>query len=118
MTAKVNKILDLVLKQKWYDMIDAGIKREEYREDSSYWRRRLLIPQALSSTIQPGYKSYTHVRFHRGYTSTTMLWSIKSIRFGIGRPDWGAPPHSVHIIELGSRTADGRPGHHKAATFS
>ena len=107
-------ILDLVLKHRWYDMIDAGLKREEYREDSAYWRRRLLVPQALSSTITPGYRSYTHIRFHRGYTSTTMLWSIQSMHFGTGRPDWGAPPHRVHIIKLGTKCAEGRPGHHKA----
>lgn len=26
------KTLDLVLKYKWYDMVDSGVKTEEYRE--------------------------------------------------------------------------------------
>lgn len=36
------KILDLVLKGKWYDMIASGEKREEYREIKPYWEKRLV----------------------------------------------------------------------------
>lgn len=35
------KILDLVLKGKWYDMIASGEKREEYRVLTPYWFARL-----------------------------------------------------------------------------
>lgn len=35
------KILDLVLKHKWYDMIASGEKREEYRALTPYWFTRL-----------------------------------------------------------------------------
>lgn len=31
------KILDLPLKAKWYDMIESGVKPEEYREIKPYW---------------------------------------------------------------------------------
>ena len=30
------KILDLPLKKEWYDMIENGVKTEEYREIKSY----------------------------------------------------------------------------------
>lgn len=36
------KILHLVLKHKWWDMIASGEKKEEYREPKYYWYRRLL----------------------------------------------------------------------------
>ena len=36
------KILDLPLKAKWYDMIESGIKIEEYRENKPYWCKRFL----------------------------------------------------------------------------
>lgn len=36
------KTLYLPLKKEWYEMIEAGIKKEEYREESPYWRRRLI----------------------------------------------------------------------------
>ena len=77
--------LDLVLTYKWFDMILSGEKREEYR-DPDKWRRRIIG------------KGYTHVRFHRGYTSTTLLRRIGGISLGIGRQDWGAPQDKKVII--------------------
>ena len=92
------KILDLVLKHKWYDMIDVGDKPEEYREDNDYWNNRLIDKE--TSLVKP----FTHVRFHRGYTSTTMLWTITGISFGRGKTELGAPADKdVFIIKLGGR---------------
>lgn len=75
-------ILDLVLKGKWYDMIERGAKLEEYREIKPYWDRRLFS------------RPYTHVRFRRGYTSKSMTYTIPGeIRKGFGfaadgHPSW------------------------------
>lgn len=33
--------LVLSLKQEWFDLIKAGIKKEEYRELKPYWQKRL-----------------------------------------------------------------------------
>lgn len=85
------KTLDLVLKHKWYDMIECGEKREEYREIKPYWQKRLMD------------KDYTLVRFHRGYTNTTMLFIVSNIKIGYGNPHWGAPYKDVFKIELGER---------------
>ena len=41
MTAK-NTTLTLSLKRKWFDLIKSGIKLEEYREMSLYWKCRFL----------------------------------------------------------------------------
>ena len=47
---------------------------------------------------------FTHVRFRRGYTKTTMLFEIKRITIGYGNPKWGAPKdRKVFIIKLGKR---------------
>ena len=86
------KTLHLVLKHKWYDMIASGEKKEEYREIKPYWTKRLTYPCR-----------YTYVCFHRGYTSTTMTFAIKSIGTGQGNPEWGAPNDPVFIIKLGKR---------------
>ena len=32
-------VLDLPLKKEWYNMIESGIKKEEYRIDKPYWRK-------------------------------------------------------------------------------
>lgn len=121
------KVLDLVLKGKWYDMIASGEKREEYREIKPYWEKRLLDYKGLSDYYQKNSyelnvkrllfphrplienvsgafpRGYTHVRFHRGYTSTTMLFKCEGITIGKGNPDLGAPEEEVFIIKLGKR---------------
>lgn len=121
------KTLDLVVKHKWYDMIASGEKREEYREIKPYWEKRLvdyngireyyrkyreelavkrlLFPhRPVIENIGGAFtRGFTHVRFHRGYTSTTMLFEIKSMHIGIGNPAWGAPEEEVFIIKFGER---------------
>lgn len=34
--------LKLVLKKKWYDMIESGVKLEEYRDIKPHWTTRLV----------------------------------------------------------------------------
>lgn len=106
------KILDLILKGKWYDMIASGEKPEEYRVLSDHWVKRFLLLNSgrdgalkylASLPTDQVWQEYTHVRVHRGYTSTTMLFEIKSIHIGFGNPEWGAPEEEVFIIKLGER---------------
>lgn len=121
------KVLDLPLKGKWYDMIASGKKREEYREIKPYWEIRLVDynglreyyrkyrEELLSSVCYSQHRpvienicgafprGFTHVRFRRGYTSTTMLFKCEGITIGKGNPDWGAPKEEVFIIKLGER---------------
>ena len=100
------KILDLPLKKQWYDMIESGVKTEEYREIKPYWCKRFLNMDTPSFSYRNGYqesnvKGYTHVRFRYGYTKRTMLREIESIRFGYGNTEWGAPKNKqVFIIKL------------------
>lgn len=130
------KILDLVLKAKWYNMEESGEKPEEYR-GTLFWAARLLnvdregygyftktchgdfedlkrlandsckeFTLLLKQAIADSYFEYRHfdaVRFHRGYTSTTMLLKCEGITIGKGNPAWGAPEEEVFIIKLGER---------------
>ena len=41
------KVLVLPLKEKWYRMIESGIKTEEYRELTPYWCNRILYHCSL-----------------------------------------------------------------------
>lgn len=81
--------LHLVLRHKWYDMIESGKKSEEYREINDYWKKRFEK------------FSYSRVRFHRGYTSRTLTFELKKIKIGTGNPEWGAPCYDVFILKLG-----------------
>jgi hypothetical protein len=104
------KVLDLVLKHKWYDMIESGEKKEEYREDKEYWIKRLtdlntdFIPFSYRYHYeQIPFKDYTHVRFHRAYTNTTMLFELDGMDYGFGNSSLGAPDVEVFILKLGRR---------------
>ncbi len=96
------KILDLPIKAKWYDMIESGEKKEEYRECKKYWVKRLMC-HGIGYNWIISFKPYTHVRFHYGYTKRIMLFELKEIVIGKGNPAWGAPDHEVFILKLGKR---------------
>ena len=91
------KTLHLVLKAKWYTMIESGEKFEEYREIKPYWDIRILEKNGKI-------KHFDTVVFSYGYTKKRMAFRCDGIRIGRGRIDWGAPKYDkVFIISLGER---------------
>lgn len=104
----MNKTLHLPLKAKWYEMIESGEKREEYRQVKPYWSKRFTGGDKPLFSFRYGYqepnvKGYTHVKFSYGYTRRTMKFEIESITIGRGRPEWGAPEEEVFIVKLGQK---------------
>ena len=124
------KILDLPLKKEWYNMIESGVKTEEYRELKPFWANRLLyfttlgVKEYWESVLKKarematkynfitlsdslirdyGTRGYTHIRFRYGYTKQTMLFELNEITIGKGKPEWGAPDDEVFILKLGKR---------------
>lgn len=88
--------LTLSLKRKWFDMIAAGIKKEEYRERTPYWHKRLNHPfDIVEFTL--GYPP-------KGETSRRMRFKIEKITIGAGVPEWGAAQDTTYfVIKLGER---------------
>ena len=73
-----NGTLHLVLKAKWYDLIKSGIKKEEYRELTEYWARRLLFfPYTIGRSMP---RNFISVCFHRGYTNEKSYYALDDIR--------------------------------------
>lgn len=77
------KILYLPLKKEWYEMIEQGEKPEEYREESPYYRRRLIECYGAFSwcnvrgfdgrlcggcSVGPIFKHFDALCFSYGYT--------------------------------------------------
>lgn len=118
---KINKTLCLPLKKEWYEMIESGVKTEEYREIKPYWVKRLVpcTHECSSGHWSEKYYQcvlnckaverhmniplYTHVRFSYGYTKRTMTFVLNRITIGKGKKEWGAPNEDVFIIHLGKR---------------
>lgn len=63
------KILHLTLKKKWFDMIQSGEKREEYRKASDWIRSRLIG------------KEYDTVRFRNGYAPASPVVDVEYLGF-------------------------------------
>ena len=88
----MNKTLFLPLKKEWYELIEKGIKTEEYREIKDFWFKRLTN------------KNFKYVQFSYGYTKRTMTFICEGIEIGTGKPEWGAKPGKTYfIIKLGRR---------------
>ena len=73
------RILQLVLKKKWFDMIADGIKHEEYRDINKYWCRRL-------------YECYTDAPGHYGQCQT--------LNKETGQYEFNCPCHECDVSEL------------------
>lgn len=126
---KTAGILHLPLRERWYKMIESGVKTEEYREITKYWHKRIAWcykwcsgmylkkfneDDFLTNGFCASCKNLEHfekiregckvARFRYGYTKQCMDYEITHIRVGYGKPEWGAPKDRlVFIIELGER---------------
>lgn len=82
-------------------MILAEIKKEEYRDVSDYWIKRL---KDVSSTDPKAFKEFDTITFSNGYSKKRPQFEIelKGIRIGEGKTEWGAIPETKYfILELG-----------------
>ena len=109
--------IHLPLKAKWYDMIESGEKKEEYRLMSPHWLKALCgirhVVRCKKDSLMCGgcvkndtylVESFDAVVFRYGYTKRIMVWSVESISIGQGRSEWGAPQgRDVFVIRLKER---------------
>lgn len=101
----MNKTLHLPLKAKWYELIEKGIKSEEYREIKPYWIKRLIIRKYKGNImVDASFKDFEEVKFSYGYTKRRMTYECKGIEVGTGKTEWGAEPNKKYfVIKLGRR---------------
>jgi len=93
-------ILQMTLKRKWFDMIESGEKKEEYREVKPFWDSRLL------PLVDKPLPADTVVRFYNGGYCGGSLPMIEvvlhSVTIGEGRPRWGAAKGTnYYVLSLG-----------------
>lgn len=100
-------VLPLVLKAKWYDMIESGKKLEEYRDAKEYWRVRI-------ENWYHARKPHHVVAFSRGRRRPTMFftaepksgdlwWPDVETRRADAFPEWGEPETPHYVLRLGRR---------------
>lgn len=87
------RVLQMTLKKRWFDMIKAGVKKEEYREIKAYWEARLVGQE------------YDAIEFVNGYSPSSPRFTIEYFGYtiGQGREEWGGiPGQNVFRLKLGS----------------
>ena len=92
-------MLTLPIKAKLYDMIERGITTEVYREDTFFWRRRLMMRYDFSGKSYYTAKPFSHICIRYGYTRRTMIFEIEKISAEKGN----SACDDVLIIKLGAR---------------
>ena len=74
---------------QWYDAIEAGRKRTEYRDISPYWTNHLFKNGDICGQ-RAGF-----IKFSRGYTKKNMTWAIRRIDI--------SEEEGCYMIRLGKR---------------
>lgn len=96
-------VIPLVLTYKWYDMIDKGLKREEYRADTKRYSVRFTnFAMRTNDIVGEKFKKKV-VGFQRGYNKPSMFWwcDIEFRREGMARhPEWGEPNEAHWVLKL------------------
>ena len=100
-------VLPLVLKGKWYDMIESGEKREEYRDATSFWKKRIAN---VNNKAHTGCDKPIVVAFSRGYKKQDIFFVCNAIllvktitRWRRRKIEWGEPETPHYVICLGER---------------
>lgn len=98
-------MLVLPIKKKWYDMILAGEKTEEYREIKSYYDSRFESVfgcqwlfrgiDGVGDTTPPE----KEIIFRNGYSrSSRQAKATCTLTKGTGNPEWGAEPGTIYYV--------------------
>ena len=91
-------MLVLPIKNKWFDMIKSGEKKEEYREIKPYYNVRFGFIDDDNLKIHTIQVCKT-IKLRNGYSknSPTLECKVKIIK-GYGKPEWGAEPNKLYYV--------------------
>ena len=103
-------VLPLVLKKKWYDMIDRGEKCIEFREASPYWRTRITnwISKALTGKtpvleFQNGYSRWSPRMAFVAGNGENLLFDYRTASDPVQHRELGEFPKDRYCLFIGER---------------
>ncbi len=90
--------LPLTLKAKWFEMIESGVKTEEYREIKSYWYDRLIL--RFDDARGCVFKPFATITFRNGYQrdAPSMKVEVLDIAINQGNQSWGAVEGTDYFV--------------------
>lgn len=93
-------MLTLPIKKKWYDMILAGEKKEEYRDIKPYYQKRFQTIGLLNEEGRATFRNAVVV-FRNGYAKESPEFMARvTLRKRGGRREWGAVQGQKYYVLL------------------
>lgn len=84
-------MITLPIKKQWFDLIDNGIKKEEYREITP--RYKAMFNNALDEN------GCFWCRLRNGYSSASPTLEVYvHLSVGYGHTEWGAIPNKYYFV--------------------
>lgn len=92
------KMLTLPIKQKWFDMILSGKKKEEYREIKPYYTSRWDYAEwEVKRSDEP--RNICHIILRNGYSKSRPYMKVRcSLYVGFGNEEWGAEHNKLYYV--------------------
>lgn len=91
-------MLILPIKKKWFEMIKAGEKKEEYREIKTYYRKRFQTVGLLDRYGLPTIHE-ERIVFRNGYSATSPQVEVTvNLDIKKGKEEWGALPNVEYYV--------------------
>lgn len=88
-------MLTLPIKKEWYDLIKAGVKKEEYRDISPYYKSRFR--KLFKGNLSGKYIAFVLLR--NGYNRKNPTMRITcTCKIGKGREEWGAEKDKEYYV--------------------
>jgi ASC-1-like (ASCH) protein len=84
---KETRILHLNLHREFFDLIERGLKKTEYRECTPYWRRRLEG------------RDYDVIRFRNGYATKAPIMDVQYVTKGFRIVD-GKKEYAIRLGKI------------------
>lgn len=94
-------MLILPIKKKWFDLIKAREKIEEYREIKPYYTSRFGFKEELNENGEYEYVTQVNkwIILRNGYSSNSpQLECYVRIKKGYGKEEWGAEPNKEYYV--------------------
>lgn len=97
-------MLVLPIKKKWFDLIKAREKIEEYRDIKPYYASRFFRNYidsgcSLEWVLNNNPKVYKYIRLRNGYSSNSpTIECYVRIQKGYGKEEWGAEPNKEYYV--------------------
>ena len=92
-------MLVLPIKKKWFEMIVAGEKKEEYRDLKTYYYSRFEKLLSKATSLEEYTGPAFEIVFRNGYThKSPSVKCLCSVYIGYGRKEWGAKEDKRYYV--------------------